>query len=189
MKRLLWWLVLLSGMAAAQTPLAKNGTWEFGPWVGGGPGLGSRSDFRFFNAGFRLGTILTDQLGHGRGRGNFEWCADVIPLYFVYQPDRVYGWSMNPVVLKWNFTAGKRFVPFIAAEGGVLFTRTEVPPGDTSTTNFTPGGAFGVYIMHGEKHAIEFSGHVTHISSASLGSHNPGINASLQFRLGYFWFK
>ncbi len=181
--------MLLSAMATAQTPLAKSGTWEFGPWVGGGPGLGSRSNFHFFNAGLRLGTILVDGLGEGRARGSFEWCADVIPVYLVYQPDRVYGWSVNPVVLKWNFTAGKRFVPFIAAEGGVLFTRTEVPPGDTSTTNFTPGGAFGVYIMRGEKHAIEFSGHVTHISSASLGNHNPGINASLQFRLGYFWFK
>ncbi len=189
MKRLLILLFLFSAVALAQTPLAKNGTWEFGPWVQGGVGLGSRSDFHFFSSGLRLGTILTDQLGSGRGRGNFEWAADVIPLYFVYQPNRVYGFSANPVILKWNFTAGKRIVPFIAAEGGVLFTRTEVPPGDTSTVNFTPGGAFGIYIFQNEKHAVEFSGHVTHISSASLGNQNPGINASLQFRLGYFWFK
>lgn len=182
-------VVLCASLASAQTPLSKNGTWEFGPWVGGGTGLGASSDFHFFNAGLRLGNILTDQLGSNRLRGNFEWAADVMPVYLVYQPNRVYGFSFNPLVLKWNFTAGRRVVPFVAAEGGVLLTTTEVPPGDTSKVNFTPGIASGVYIFRNEKHALEFSGHATHISSASLGNKNPGINASLQFRIGYFWFK
>jgi hypothetical protein len=182
-------IVVCASLAMAQTPLAKGGTWEFGPWVGGGVGLGSRSDFHFFNTGFRFGTILTDQIGTSRARGNLEWAADIIPLYFVYQPERVYAFSINPVVVKYNFTGGKKLVPFIAAEGGLLFATKDVPPGPTSWVNFTPGGAFGVYVMQGEKHAIEFSGHVTHISSAGLSSFNPGVNASLQFRLGYFWFK
>jgi hypothetical protein len=31
--------------------------------------------------------------------------------------------------------------------------------------------------------------HVTHISNASIADHNPGINATMQFRVGYTWFK
>ncbi len=182
-------IVLCAAAATAQTPLSKAGTWEFGPWFGGGVGLGKSSDIHFLSAGARLGTILTHQIGTSRFRGSLEWAADVIPMYLVYQPNRVYGGSFNPVVLKWNFTGGKRIVPFVAAEGGVLFTTREVPPGDTSTVNFTPGLASGAYILRGEKHAVELSVHVTHISSANLGNKNPGINSSLQFRVGYFWFK
>ena len=137
----------------------------------------------------RVGDLPLDQFGRGPFRGNLEWAADLIPLYLVYQPQRVYGASFNPVVLKWNFTAGRRVVPFVAAEGGVLFTTMEVPPGDTSRVNFTPTLAGGVYIFPRERRAIALSVHVTHISSANLGNKNPGINSSVQFRVGYFWFK
>ncbi len=180
--------VLCAAAAVAQTPLSKAGTWEVGPWFGGGVGLGKSSDIHFLSAGVRVGAVLSDQLGTSRFRGNFEWAADVIPMYLVYEPNRVYGGSFNPVVLKWNFTAAKRIVPFVAAEAGVLFTTREVPPGDTSTVNFTPGIASGAYLFRDGGHAIEFSVHVTHISSANLGNKNPGVNSSLRFRLGYFWF-
>ncbi len=189
MKRLFGLVLICASVAVAQTPLAKSGSWEFGPWVGGGFGLGVSSDVHFVNLGLRLGTVLTDQLGKSRLRGNFEWAADIIPLYLVYQPDRTYGFSFNPVVLKWNFTAGRHVVPYVAAEAGVLVTTKEVPPGDTSKVNFTPTIAAGIYIFRTERRALEFSGHVTHISSANLGNENPGINSSLQFRIGYFWFK
>jgi lipid A 3-O-deacylase len=189
MKRLFALMIVLCAAASAQTPLARAGAWELGPWAGGGVALGKSSDIHFVSAGFRIGAILTEQLGTSRFRGNLEWAADLIPLYLVYQPNRVYGGSFNPVVLKWNFTAGKRMVPYVAAEAGVLFTRTEVPPGDTSSVNFTPTLASGVYIFQNAKRALELSVHVTHISSANLGNKNPGINSSLQFRVGYFWFK
>ncbi len=182
-------IVCCASVLMAQTPLAKSGTWEIGPWFGGGIGLGNSSDVHFLVAGLRFGTILTNQLGTSRVRGNLEWAADVIPVYLVYQPSRVYGASFNPVVLKWNFTAGRRIVPYVAAEGGVLFTTAEVPPGDTSRVNFTPTFASGVYLFRGDAHTLELSVHLTHISSANLGNKNPGINSSLQFRVGYFWFK
>ncbi len=197
MKRLLAVLLLLSASAFAQeNPLSKP-VWEVGPWFGGGTGLGAASDFKFISAGVRLGRVLTDQIGTGKMRGTFEWAADVMPLYETRQLDFynsgpghwVYGFAFNPVVLKWNWTANKKVSPYFAAEGGVLFSRTEIPPGDTSKVNFLPGGAFGVYLFQGEKHAIDASVHITHISNASLGDHNPGINATMQFRLGYTWFK
>ncbi len=189
----------------------QNGRVEVGPWVGGGVGLGASSDWKFFNAGLRLGKVLTDEIGTGPLRGNFEFNGDIIPVYMVWQPEaiafpipdqpgkiiygltgrrqRVYGYSFNPVVLTWNFTRGKRIVPFFSAEGGLLVTRKDVPYPDTSNVNFTPGGAFGAHFLVKQNRAITVSGHVTHISNASLGDHNPGVNASIQFRIGYTWFK
>ena len=39
------------------------------------------------------------------------------------------------------------------------------------------------------KRSISFAANAVHISSASLGDHNPGVNASVQFQLGYSWWK
>jgi hypothetical protein len=37
--------------------------------------------------------------------------------------------------------------------------------------------------------ALTWTLRAVHISSASLGNHNPGVNASVQASLGYTWFK
>lgn len=193
-------VLLLCTTALAQNvpdnPL-RSPRWEFRPWVGGGTGLGFASEFKFVNAGFRVGRVLTGEVGEGKLRGTFEWSSDLMPLYMVRQSDFydsgpqrwVYGGGFNAVNLMWNFTASDRVVPFIAAEGGVLFSRDEIPPGDTSRVNFLPGGAFGIHFLRGDRQAFTVSIHVTHVSNASLAEHNPGINASLQFRVGYTWFK
>jgi lipid A 3-O-deacylase len=175
----------------------RNPVWEIGPWFGGGSGLGHASEFKFINAGVRIGRVLTHELGSGTFRGTFEWASDIIPLYEVRQSDFydsgpqhwVYAFSINPVVLKWNWTANKKIVPYFAAEGGMLISTKDIPLPDTENFNFTPGGAFGIYIHQTPKRAIDLSIHITHISNASLGDHNPGINATAQFRVGYTWFK
>lgn len=180
----------------AVSPLARQ-QWEIGPWVGGGTGLGKGSEFKFVNAGVRIGRVLTDVIGTGTFRGTFEWASDIIPLYEIEQADFynqgpqhwLYAFSANPIILKWNWVANKKVTPYFAAEGGFLFSTRPVPQPNTSNVNFTPGGAFGIYLHRGPKHAIDLSAHITHISNASLGNHNPGINATMQFRLGYTWFK
>jgi len=178
------------------SPLRKE-VWEIGPWFGGGTGLGAASDFKFINAGVRIGRVMTGTIGDGTFRGTFEWASDIIPLYEVRQSDFyssgpqhwVYAFSVNPVVLKWNWVANRKITPYFAAEGGLLLSTKDIPLPDSSSINFTPGGAFGIYIHRGEKRAIDLSAHITHISNASLGDHNPGINATMQFRVGYTWFK
>lgn len=190
-------LLCISVVAVAQENRLRNPVWEVGPWFGGGTGLGVASEFKFINAGLRLGRVMTGEIGTRRFRGTFEWAADLMPLYLARQSDFytfgtqhwVYGGAMNPVVLKWNWTGGSRVVPYLAAEGGVLFSKSEIPPGDTSRVNFLPGGAFGFYFLRGTNAALDASVHITHISNASLANHNPGINATMQFRLGYTWFK
>ncbi len=181
--------------AQTENPLRQT-IWEIGPWFGGGTGLGHASEFKFINAGLRLGRVLTGELGTGRFRGTFEWAADIMPVYEVRQsafytsgPQQwIYSFAANPVVLKYNWTGGKKVVPYLAAEGGLLLSSKDIPQPDTSNVNFMPGGAFGFYFLRRNRQAIDASVHITHISNASLG-HNPGINATMQFRLGYTWFK
>src|SRR3954468_22720834 len=175
----------------------RNPVWEIGPWFGGGTGLGAASEFKFINAGVRIGRVLTGEIGDGKYRGTFEWASDIIPLYYVRQSDFydsgpqhwIYAFSLNPVVLKWNWTANRKIVPYFAAEGGMLISTRDIPAVNTLSFNFTPAGAFGIYIHQTPKRALDLSVHITHISNASLGDHNPGINASMQFRIGYTWFK
>src|SRR6202453_2646088 len=123
-------------------------------------------------------------------RGNFEWAADVLPMYLVLPPaGAVWGGSIRPVIWQWNFTSAHKFAPYVAAVGGIVFTRENVPPGNTSQVNFTPGIAFGSNVFVKPHRALFVEGSIAHLSSASLGDRNPGYNVNFLFTVGYSWFK
>ena len=197
MKKVMVAVLLLCASVLAQDNALRQPVWEVGPWLGGGTGLGHASEFKFINAGLRIGRVLTGELGSGRMRGTFEWAADIMPLYEVRQsanytsgPQQwIYAFAANPVVLKYNFTGGNRVVPYFAAEGGLLVSSKDIPLAHTSSFNFMPGGAFGFYFLRSNRQAVDVSVHITHISNASIADQNPGINATMQFRVGYTWFK
>ena len=186
-------LIMLLGSAVAAQGLPANpiqkGTWELGLFGGGGIGLGKSDNTQFFYAGGRAGRVLTSDHLSGIFRGNFEWAVDVMPIYVVFPPESaVYGGSIKPAIWKWNFTSSKKIVPYFAAEGGVVFSRDNIPPGDTSQINFTPGAAFGAHVFVKPKQAFLFEIEFGHLSSASLGPHNPGYNGTFTFTIGYSWF-
>lgn len=186
-------LFAVAATASAQGLPAQSltrGAWELEPFVGGGTGLGHADTTQFVIAGGRIGKILTKDHLHGWARGNFELAADIMPLYWVIQPGgAVYGASFKPVIFQWNFTSGKKIDPYALIAGGVLFTSSNVPPGNTSYVNFTSQGALGFRFFTRPKRAWDFEIQAIHHSNASLGHLNPGLNASLMFTLGYSWFK
>lgn len=169
----------------------KKGAWELGVLAGGGTGLGKSDNTQFFYAGGRAGYILTGEHLPGLLRGNFEWAVDVLPLYPILTPDGggIYGASIKPAIWQWNFTSFKKFAPYVAAAGGVVFTTSNVPPGDTSTINFTPQFVVGTHYFFERRRALFFEGSLGHLSSASIGPHNPGYNVTLVFTVGLSWFK
>jgi lipid A 3-O-deacylase len=185
--------LLLAAAAAAQdlpSSSLTRGTWDLGLFASGGTGLGKSDDTQFFNAGGRVGRVFTGEHLSGWARGNFEWAIDLMPAYIVFPPaNAVYGGSFKPVIWQWNFTGGKKIAPYVAAAGGVVFSRSNVPPGDTSTVNFTTQGVIGAHIFTRESRALQLEGAFGHLSSASLGNHNPGYNAFFTFTIGYTWYK
>jgi lipid A 3-O-deacylase len=186
-------VLLLATAAAAQdrpTDVLGRGTWELAPLVGGGSGLGKSSNTQFFYAGGRAGLVLTGQHLPWLLRGNFEWAVDVMPVYTVFTPSgAVYGGSFKPVIWQWNFTHGQKFAPYLAAAGGIVFTTSNVPPGDTSRVNFTSQLVVGTRVFSKPRRTFFLEGALGHLSNASLGNHNPGYNITLLLTVGCSWFK
>jgi hypothetical protein len=186
-------LLVLCGLAAAQQPskpLAGQ-PWDLGFWTSGGLSVpGGTKDTQVFNAGVRLGKVLTGEHFCSFLRGQFEWSADLMPIYYLWQPAparNAYGAAFNPVNLKWNFTSRSRKVPFLELGGGVLFTNTDVPA-NTSRVNFVTHGALGFQFFSNGRRAITASVLYEHISNAGLTFPNPGIN-TVQFLVGMNWFR
>lgn len=179
-----------SGVSASPVQSVTKGAWELSVIGGGGPGLGASSNTQFAFAGARIGRVLTGSHFSGWRQGNFEWAVDLLPLYEVFTSQgAVYGGGFKPVIWQWNFTRGRRIAPYVAVAGGVLFTRGNVPPGNTSWVNFTPQGSFGAHIFLRNGRALLIEGSAVHHSNASLGTLNPGYNAALFFTVGYSWFR
>ena len=182
--------LLFLGLFAAIGPSAvraqagpEKGGNELQLWTGGGHGVkGLSSDVGVWTVGGRYGWILTSPRGPGFLRGNFEYAVDVVPIFWIFQPQgTAYGVAIDPLVLKWNFSARGRVVPYADLDGGALFTNRQAPPG-TSRVNFTPSAALGMHIL-GKKFNWCAEVRYAHISNAGLSSINPGIN-SVQVRIG-----
>jgi lipid A 3-O-deacylase len=189
-----------TAQASLATSPADNGDWvhqslgqhaiQLGLLAGAGTALGHSGGTQFGYAGGRGGIILSPEFLPGFLRGNFEWAADVLPMYVVFPPSgAVWGGSIRPVIWQWNFTSAHKFAPYVAAVGGIVFTRENVPPGNTSQVNFTPGIAFGSNVFVKPHRALFVEGSIAHLSSASLGDRNPGYNVTFLFTVGYSWFK
>jgi hypothetical protein len=114
------------------------------------------------------------------------------------------GSSITPIILRWNLARHGRYTFWGQAAGGVLWTNHKFPAygntdttnytangpsGDASVWNFTPQGGIGVHYFLRQNRSLDLSANGVHISSASLGDRNPGVNASLQFSIGYTWWK
>ena len=221
----------LAALPIAPVEQASKSKWEYGALIQGGNGLQDRTNFQFLMAGGHLGRILTSDAGPGLLHGNFEYAVEVFPFWQSYTPkfQRINcilypptnpigasctnpytvggtytGASITPIILRYNFTRGKRFMPWIQAAGGVVWTNHKYPAvgdldvtdptqtgpaADTSVWNFTPQGGIGAHYFLKPRRSLDVSVNGVHISSASLGDKNPGVNASVQVSVGYTWWK
>jgi hypothetical protein len=113
------------------------------------------------------------------------------------------GVTITPIILRWNFSGSHRIAPWVQGAGGVLWTNHKYPAfgspilnlgndgpnTEASVWNFTPQGGIGIHYFVGPKRSVDLGANAVHVSSASLGDKNPGVNASVQFTLGYTWWK
>lgn len=217
-----------SGDEASANPAAhvrQKKSWEYGPFLNWGSGVGDRSNFKFLWGGFELGKVVTPVVHAKIFSGQFELAGNIMPLWQTYTPaphmqqftcvfsgDQVLpcnlpvgggtyrGVSLTPVIFRWNFlTSSRRVQPWFQGAGGLIYTTHEFPPnvlsnpslgidGSTSVWNFAPQGGVGIHYFTAAKRSVDIGLNAVHISSASLGDRNPGVNASLQVQVGYtFW--
>jgi lipid A 3-O-deacylase len=109
------------------------------------------------------------------------------------------GVSIMPVIFRWNFvTPSHRVQPWFQAAGGLIYTTHKFPPdqlvphgvpGGTCVWNFSPQGGIGAHFFTSARRSIDVGVNGVHISSASLGDRNPGVNASVQVQVGYTFWK
>ena len=160
-----WTVILLLSCSAIAQSAAKadddaaalrRENWNFAVFAGGGSGLGERTNVQMFRAGARIGRVMTGEMGRGWLRGTFELAGEITPIDYVFWSGykNVYGFGFTPIDLKWNFTHGRRVVPFVEAAAGLLWTNANIPPGNTSQVNFTPGGGGGMHIFIKRDRAI-----------------------------------
>jgi hypothetical protein len=224
-------------LALAQTPKAAADanpvaqvrdarSWEIGPFMNYGNGVGDRSDYRFLFGGVQFGKPVFPLLRTGFFKGQFELSGNIMPLWQAYTPPphqqtfyypgpgcptggcsyvapegggTFRGVSLTPAIFRWNFfTSSRRIQPWFQGAGGVIYTTHKFPPdqlvpkgtpGGTSVWNFSPQGGLGVHIFTRPKRSIDLGVNAVHISSASLGDKNPGVNASIQIQVGYTYWK
>lgn len=127
------------------------------------------------------------------------YCANNIPCPLSVGGGTYTGASLTPVIFRWNFlTQSRRIQPWFQGAGGLIYTTHKFPPdvlvthgqpGGTSVWNFSPQGGIGVHYFTHPRRSIDIQVNAVHISSASLGDHNPGVNASIQVQAGYTWWK
>jgi hypothetical protein len=212
----------VSGHDTAANPVAQvrqAKSWEYGPFINWGSGVGDRSDYKFLSVGFQLAKPISRPLQAGILSGQFEFGGNIMPLWQAYTPAPhmetiVYqgqsstvpvgggtytGVSLTPVIFRWNFlTQSRRFQPWFQGAGGLIYTTHKFPPdvlvphgtpGGTSVWNFSPQGGIGFHYFTQPKRSIDVGINGVHISSASLGDRNPGVNASIQVQVGYTLWK
>ena len=183
-------LLSLSGLGQSlPSDSLAPGAWELGLWTAGGHSVsGGTANTSVWDAGVRVGKVLTAEHGSGLLRGNLEYAVDIVPAYLLVFPRQTsYAGGFDPFIVKWNFTSGGRVAPYLELGGGVLFSLDNVPPG-ANNVNFMPQASLGVQIFTREKHAVSIAAKYVHISNAGLATPNPGIN-TIQFAVGYYWFK
>ncbi len=186
-------LGVASSLLSAQVPSSGSldglhrPAWNAGIFVGGSMSVASNPSGQSAFWGVRVGRVLTKELGPGMLRGTFEMAADIIPVDEFWIDGAQYAGGINPLILKWNFTRAQQAVPYAALVGGVLFSSRNLPPGDTARVNFTSGAEFGLQWLCGGRDSISFAVKPFHLSNASIGNRNPGLNANLQFMAVYTW--
>ena len=108
------------------------------------------------------------------------------------------GLSITPVILRWNLRGRGRYLPWIQGAGGLIWTDHKFPPSGpypapnhlgTSVFNYTPQFGLGVHYFVKPRQSISIAANAVHISNASMGDANPGVNASVQISIGYTWWK
>jgi hypothetical protein len=189
-------LVMLCAPACAlaqnSPPAPQKEKWDFSVWVAGETGeeiTNSFAESQIWSAGIFVGRLLTGERLQSWRRGRLEYAFDVMPVFETYGNQRVHGYGFDPVILRWNSALHtSRISPYIELAGGAVRTSANLPPGNTSSFNFTAKGGGGIYLRTRPRQCFDVGVHWSHISNANLGVDNFEFNG-VQLSLAYHWHR
>jgi hypothetical protein len=183
-------------------------------WVHGNSGIARSVELNLYNAGFAGGKVLTSFYGPSLLRGRAEAVVEIMPFWLGDYPKQTqtlcfsatdcnwvtrwgpyqrHGVSVTPALVRWNFTKieTNRIVPWAQLGGGVLWTNHTFPllSGKTGNINFTPQVGIGESSFVRRNQSLDFGVKAVYITNAGLGESGTGVNVTLQFGVGYSWWK
>ncbi len=167
----------------------RSPSWNKGLFIGGSQSFANTPSAQSLVLGGRIGRVLTHELGHNPLRGSFEMAVDIIPLnefWIQRRPVRRWHRSLHRQMELHRRLQGSR--PTSPPSAACYSATKNLPPGDTSKREFHQRSrAWAAVVSSPAPNSIDFSAKVYHLSNASLGNKNPGINGAVQFMLGYTW--
>ena len=135
----------------------------------------------------RFGYFLSDEMGSGWYRGQFEHVLE-LPLLLVVDPKTRIMTGGN-VLAKWNLTGLARdgFLPYVFAGGGLLYVDLGLRSMG-SKLDFSYGGGTGIQYFLKKDVALSAEYRYHHISNASTAQPNEPLNSS-KFLFGISVFR
>lgn len=132
-----------------------------------------------------VGYVLADAMGPGWLRGNLEVLLEPTLVYFDAKDGSatVGGASAN---VRWIFSGGGRFRPYLEAGAGVLLGEMRFRQTDCDVNYLLQGGP-GLLVTLSERTALTVGYRFQHVSNADSCHFNVGINSSA-FVVGVSYF-
>lgn len=128
-----------------------------------------------------------------------NWVAEVTPLALLHEPTEyykskptsrvgatTYGAGIAPLGLQLDFGNRARWVPFIEAQGGMLYFLRQEPVPGSSQFNFTFNFGAGLEYRLSARRALSAAYRYHHFSNNETAAANPGVD-NQQFTMGYLW--
>ncbi len=184
-------MVVISEAKAEQTPVFPAASSEYSFLIGYGithHGFGmTRTQVQTIDFIGRWGYFLSDEMGNGWYRGQFEHVLE-LPFDLAVDPKTRIMTGGN-LLAKWNFTGLKndRLLPYVFAGGGVLYVDLGLPTMG-SRLNFSYGGGTGIQYLFRKDMAASAEYRYHHISNASTAEPNEPLNSS-KFLFGISVFR
>jgi Lipid A 3-O-deacylase (PagL) len=186
-------LLSLAASAIAQLPpRERDRAWDISVWTAAATGEETQNSFaqsQIWTGGLYIGKVITGEVGTGWRRFALQYGFDLVPLFIQTGNAKIPGGGFEPVILRFNSSHQiGRVTPYIELAGGAVLTTSNLPPGNTSSFNFTARGGGGVYIAWKKRQSWDLACRYFHISNANLANRNPEFNG-VQVSVGYHWFK
>ena len=201
----------VSNRAQSTLPLPFHGgplVTGFNVWMGSSFAVRTAATNEKFDGHFRMLGMQFSRSLFVLGGAQFSWLIEVFPVltgtvgapparvptltnnpdaygdptrYARYTLHSVYGVGIAPLSAQVLKPFSNRFATLLSATSGVALFNKVVPYGKATEANFTASGSMGVEFTATPTVGVAAGYTLHHVSNASLGASNPGMNSHMLF--------